>query len=123
MGLRGAGAKKLNRAPSFTQPTWKRKRGRVARVISFLESLPITKGILVGTKMRLLPGQREFVQAIYGRLSSDGRRKTRIAIKSEPRGNGKTGLIAGLACVICSAPNASRVASATAPLTTSSRPL
>jgi phage terminase large subunit-like protein len=47
--------------------------------------------------MKLLPGQREFVQAIYGRLSRDGRRKIRIAIKSEPRGNGKTGLIAGLA--------------------------
>ena len=96
MGLRGAGAKKSNRAASFEPPAWKRKRGRAARVISFLESLPITKGILVGTKMKLLPGQRDFVQAIYGRLSPDGRRKTRIAIKSEPRGNGKTGLVAGL---------------------------
>ena len=96
MGLRGAGAKKSNRAASFEPPAWKRKRGRAARVISFLESLPITKGILVGTKMTLLPGQRDFVQAIYGRLSPDGRRKTRIAIKSEPRGNGKTGLVAGL---------------------------
>jgi phage terminase large subunit-like protein len=37
------------------------------------------------------------VQAIYGRLAKDGRRKIRIAIKSEPRGGGKTGLIAGLA--------------------------
>jgi phage terminase large subunit-like protein len=96
MGLRGAGAKKSNRAASFEPPAWKRKRGRAARLISFLESLPITKGILAGTKMKLLPGQRDFVQAIYGRLSQYGRRKTRIAIKSEPRGNGKTGLVAGL---------------------------
>ena len=96
MGLRGAGAKKPNRVTSFEQPAWKRKRGRVARVISFLEDLPITKGIYAGRKMKLLPGQREFVQAVYGRLATDGRRKTRIAIKSEPRGNGKTGLIAGL---------------------------
>jgi phage terminase large subunit-like protein len=97
MGLRGAGAKKATRISSPGQSAWKHKRGRVARVISFLESLPITKGIYAGRKMRLLPGQREFVQAIYGRLSADGRRKIRIAIKSEPRGNGKTGLIAGLA--------------------------
>ena len=98
MGLRGTGAKKAARPQTeFGRPAWKHKRSRVARVVAFLESLPITKGILAGTKMRLLPGQREFVQAIYGRLSADGRRKIRIAIKSEPRGNGKTGLIAGLA--------------------------
>jgi phage terminase large subunit-like protein len=102
MGLRGAGAKKpieATRARSFLpeQSAWNRKRSRVARVISFLEGLPITKGILVGTKMKLLPGQRQFVQAIYGRVATDGRRKIRIAIKSEPRGNGKTGLVAGLA--------------------------
>jgi phage terminase large subunit-like protein len=99
MGLRGAGAKKpiKRRARSPQQSAWKRKRGRVARVVSFLESLPITKGIYAGRTMKLLPGQREFVQAIYGRVSADGRRKIRIAIKSEPRGNGKTGLIAGLA--------------------------
>ena len=70
---------------------------RADRVIAFLEMLPITKGILVGKKMKLLPGQRVFIRAIYGRLSKDGRRKIRLAIKSEPRGNGKTGLLAGLA--------------------------
>jgi phage terminase large subunit-like protein len=77
---------------------WK-KRGlsRVERVIAFLEFTPITKGILAGRQMRLLPGQRKFIQAVYGRVSKDGRRKIRIAIKSEPRGNGKTGLLAGLA--------------------------
>jgi phage terminase large subunit-like protein len=77
---------------------WK-KRGldRVGRVIAFLEFLPITKGTLAGKPMRLLPGQRQFIEAIYGRLDSSGRRQVRIAIKSEPRGNGKTGLLAGLA--------------------------
>src|SRR6516164_5442839 len=96
MGLRGAGARKPIKATRIGQSAWKRKRNRVDRVISFLEGLPITKGILAGTKMKLLPGQREFVQAIYGRVATDGRRKIRIAIKSEPRGNGKTGLVAGL---------------------------
>ena len=67
------------------------------RIIAFLENLPITKGILAGKKMRLLPGQRRFVEAVYGRVSTDGRRLIRFAIKSDPRGNGKTGLLAGLA--------------------------
>ena len=59
MGLRGAGAKKpikvtRVRSSLLEQSDWKRKRSRVARVISFLENLPITKGILAGTKMKLL---------------------------------------------------------------------
>ncbi|WP_226576533.1 terminase large subunit [Acuticoccus sediminis] len=44
--------------------------------------------------MKLLPNQRRFVVRVYGRT---GKARTRVAIKSEPRGNGKTGLIAGLA--------------------------
>ena len=43
--------------------------------------------------MRLLPHQREFVERVYG---GDVRR---LAISSVARGNGKTGLIAGL--VLC----------------------
>jgi phage terminase large subunit-like protein len=73
---------------------WK-KRGlsRVAKVIAFLEWLPITKGVLAGTKMKLLPEQREFIEAVYGG-------DVRVAVLSEPRGNGKTGLLSGLA--LCS---------------------
>jgi phage terminase large subunit-like protein len=101
MGLRGTGAKKkpikATRLSSSKQSAWKHKRSRVARVIAFLESLPITKGIYAGRTMKLLPSQREFVQAVYGRVSADGRRRIRIAIKSAPRGSGKTGFISGLA--------------------------
>src|SRR4029077_20383600 len=53
--------------------------------------LPITKGILIGKQLRLLPNQRRFIERIYG--STD----VRIAVRSEPRGNGKTGLVSGLA--------------------------
>jgi phage terminase large subunit-like protein len=63
---------------------------RAGRVISFLEFLPITKGRLRGKKMRLLPEQRRFVEDIY---RSD---EVRFGILSMPRGNGKTGLAAGL---------------------------
>jgi phage terminase large subunit-like protein len=97
MGLRGTGARKRIAPVKAASSAWKRKKSRVDRVISFLESLPITKGIYAGKKMKLLPGQRRFVEAVYGRTNKDGRRQIRIAIKSEPRGNGKTGLLAGLA--------------------------
>ena len=72
--------------------------------------------------MKLLPGQRKFVEAIYGRLDSDGRRTIRLAIKSEPRGNGKTGLLADLHCAICLVPNAKCAARFTpAPITSCRR--
>src|SRR5262245_47286873 len=74
-----------------------KKLSRVGKVIAFLESLPITKGIYAGKKMRLLPRQAAFVDAVYGRVNEDNKRIVRLAIKSEPRGNGKTGLLAGLA--------------------------
>ena len=67
------------------------KKTRVEKVIAFLEYLPITKGILRGKKMRLLPHQREFVELVYGG-------DVRLAVSSVARGNGKTGLIAGLVC-------------------------
>lgn len=101
MGLRGPGSKKRSLAGSTPTrqkrlPWEKRGLSRVERVVAFLEFLPITKGILAGTKMRLLPNQREFVEAVYGNVDDTGRRIVRTAIKSEPRGNGKTGFIAGL---------------------------
>jgi len=74
------------------RPPWEKKGlSRVERVIAFLEFLPITKGILAGRKFKLLPGQRRFIERVYG---DDA---VRIAVRSEPRGNGKTGLVAGLA--------------------------
>ena len=71
---------------------WERKGlSRVERVIAFLEFLPITKGILIGKKLKLLPNQRRFIERVYGAPD------VRIAVRSEPRGNGKTGLVSGLA--------------------------
>jgi phage terminase large subunit-like protein len=76
----------------------KTKLGRAELVIEFLEGLPITKGILQGKPMRLLDGQKAFIRNVYG----DGDRgkdprPRRLGIKSEAKGNGKTGLLAGLA--------------------------
>ncbi|MBN8607044.1 MAG: terminase family protein [Caulobacterales bacterium] len=82
-----------DKKPRRRRDPWK-KRGlsRLQRVVAFLEDLPVTKGLLAGRKVRLLPDQTEFLEKVYG----DGSR-ARIAIDSKPRGNGKTGLTAGLA--------------------------
>lgn len=98
MGLRGPGsmARKRAAAEAAAKPRrlpWKRKGlNRLQRVIAFLEWLPITKGMNAGRKMRLLPDQKDFLAKVYGEGS-----QARIAIDSKPRGNGKTGLVAGLA--------------------------
>jgi phage terminase large subunit-like protein len=100
MGLRGPGATRARLARERADqskrklPWLKKGLTRVQRIVAFLEFLPITKGKLVGKRMRLLPKQKRFIQRVYG---PRGSKRTRLAIKSEPRGNGKTGLIAGLA--------------------------
>lgn len=105
MGLRGPGAGRARAAREAVEAEprdlpWKVEGlSRVDRVIAFLEFLPITKGPLAGKRMELLPAQIEFVTEIYGNLTPEGLRRRRIGIKSEPKGNGKTGLVAGL--VLC----------------------
>jgi len=69
---------------------------RPERVIAFLESLPITSGTLAGQRMKLLPFQRDFIHAVYGPKTADGRRQVRTALLSCGRKNGKSGLAAGL---------------------------
>jgi phage terminase large subunit-like protein len=103
MGLRGIGAARLKEvrkaAPTrVRRPVWGRKGlSRVKRVTKFLEALPVTKGILAGKRMKLLPDQLEFLEGVYGPSKPDGRRRVALAIKSAPKGNGKSGLAAGLA--------------------------
>ncbi|MCB2077670.1 MAG: terminase large subunit [Novosphingobium sp.] len=69
---------------------------RSARVIAFLESLPVTKGFGVGKTVQLEPFQREWIEAIYCD-GEDGLRQVRTGLLSVARGNGKTVLCAGLA--------------------------
>lgn len=103
MGARGRGAlltkkARLKARRNKRDLPWKNaKLSRVAKVIAFLEFLPVTKGICAGQNMELLDEQRGFVKDVYGPLRKDGRRVVSIGIESEPKGNGKTGLAAGLA--------------------------
>ena len=98
MGARGRGAGRRAEAQRTLaetppkKPAWERRNlSKSQRVCAFIESLPVTKGRLAGTLMRLLPDQRRFVDETYGE------RLIRIAVKSAPRGNGKTGLLAPIA--------------------------
>jgi phage terminase large subunit-like protein len=100
MGLRGPGAARAKEARAKAAeldrdiPWEKAGLTRAQRVISFLEFLPVTKGRRAGEDMVLLRKQRRFIRRVYGRVTKN---RVRLAIKSEPKGNGKTGLVAGLA--------------------------
>jgi len=97
MGLRGPGARSKKSLPPPRDLPWEAPDlTRVERLVAFMEFLPITKGILAGQRMKLLPEQIEFIDAVYGNVDEEGRRKVRLAIRSEPRGGGKTGFLAGL---------------------------
>jgi len=67
-----------------------------ARIISFIESLPVTSGILAGQKFKLDKWQRDIIKGIY-RTDKKGKRIVRQALITMPRKNGKTGLTAALA--------------------------
>lgn len=101
MGLRGPGAKpiKARSAPAKgrTRRAWERRGlSRVARVIAFLEALPVTSGPLAGTRFNVRPWQADFLDAVYA-TAADGGRPVRTAVWSLGRKNGKSGLAAGLA--------------------------
>ncbi len=71
------------------------------RVIRFIESLPITSGMLAGKKFKVRPWQRSILEGIY-RTDENGKRIVRQALITMPRKNGKTGLTAALAlCHLC----------------------
>lgn len=113
MGKRGPGAGKLIDARqafkrdgadedlfalqsrSTAQPWERPGLSRAARVIAFLECLPVTSGMLAGEPFEVRPWQREIIEAMYAE-GEDGRRKVREAVITLPRKNGKTGLLAGL---------------------------
>lgn len=111
MGARGPGAARQKAARESVagrkrRLPWTAKRlSRAERVIAFLEWLPITKGRLAGRRMKLLPGQRALVEDIFA-TDAKGRRRVQIAVRSEPRGNGKTGLVAGLCLAFLLGPEA-----------------
>ena len=70
---------------------------RAEKVLRFLETLCIPEGMDAGKRLVLRPFQEEIILSVYGDLDSDGLRRTRKAIFSVGKKNGKTPLVAGLA--------------------------
>lgn len=103
MGLRGIGAKPVNKA---SKPKGKKKSDlevwqaagltRAQRVVAFIESLFITSGIFAGRPFKLRPWQVEIIEAMYA-VDENGRRIKRQVLLTIPRKNGKTQLAAALA--------------------------
>ncbi len=98
MGLRGRGARSVKGRCMYQpepQPWEVEGLNRAERVMAFLETLPITAGLLAGSTLKLLPFQRDFLRKVY-RTDRKGRRLVRQAVLSTPRKNGKSSLSAGL---------------------------
>ncbi|HEV7344548.1 MAG TPA: terminase TerL endonuclease subunit [Devosia sp.] len=96
-GRQKAAAAQLDEQKRPRRLPWKKKGLSLAeQVIAFLQWLPITKGRLAGKRMRLLPSQREFIFATF-ETDRRGNRPIALSILSEPKGNGKSGLCAGIA--------------------------
>lgn len=119
MGLRGIGAKPINRsqgagadvlplfgqalpAPKIEPAPWEAPGlSRADRVIAFIHSLRITAGRHAGRPFELRPWQVGIIREIYAE-DADGRRPVRTAVLSFGRKNGKTALAAALAlCHLC----------------------
>jgi phage terminase large subunit-like protein len=100
MATRGIGAKALSERGKIdvreVKPWEEPGLDRAARVVAFLEDLPITAGKLAGQMMTLRPWQRDFIEAVYAE-DAEGSRPVRTAVLSMARKNGKTQLAAGLA--------------------------
>src|SRR5262245_3597161 len=101
MGLRGPGARPPKRSHKKKPPEGV-KGTRAEEVIKFLEKLPITSGVLAGSKFKVRTWQEaNIIRPVYA-VDQDGKRYVRLVIITMPRKNGKTGLIAGLAlCHLC----------------------
>jgi phage terminase large subunit-like protein len=98
MGLAGPNRKTIKRAsagrlpPSSAPHPWeKRGLSRAAKVMAFIESLPVSSGPLAGTLFKLRPWQRRFIRAVYA-TDKSGKRIVRTAVLSLGRCNGKTTL-------------------------------
>jgi hypothetical protein len=80
MGMRGSGAKPRSRnsqtETDLSPFPWETPGlSRPARVIAFIEYLPVTQGIGAGKRNLVMrPWQREFIFAIYGPEDENGRR-------------------------------------------------
>src|SRR5262245_50241855 len=114
MGLAGPHRKTIKRtsmgrlAPSSGPHPWEKSGlSPAAKVIAFIETLPVTAGPLAGSLFKLRAWQKRFIRAIYATDKQD-HRKVRTGVLSMGRGNGKTTLAAMLGLCHLAGPLAER---------------
>lgn len=105
MGLRGIGARPLNERKEVLALKYKPGSSRAEKVIQFIESLPITSGMLSGSKFLLRDWQKEIIEKIYA-VDKKGKRLVREVLFTVPRKNGKTQLAAAVALAHLAGPEA-----------------
>src|SRR5215467_12675583 len=109
MGMRGIGstpkrsAKKVVPISAERHPWENPGLSRAERIIQFVETLPVTAGPLVGTKLQLRPWQKRFIRGVY-KTDKTAKRLVRTAVLSVARKNGKTQLAAALCLCALSGP-------------------
>jgi len=105
MGKRGP-SRKLNVESVQVGKPWEAPGlSRAERVISFIETLPITSGKFAGTNMILREWQKDIVHKLFA-VDEDGKRIVRQCIVTMPRKSGKTFLLAALAMCFLVGPEA-----------------
>jgi len=87
----------LKKRPATSSFPWERKKMPPAeKVLAFLRTLPVVSGLKSGKKLEPLAFQEQFVRSVYASTDDLARRRVRLAALSVARGNGKSGLLAGL---------------------------
>lgn len=69
---------------------------RVNKIICFIECLTIPSGVGAGKPFKLRKWQKKFIENVYGPQRQNGNLRTRRAVLSVARKNGKTAFIAAL---------------------------
>lgn len=90
-------AHQTDRQPYFPDgyPWDKPGLSRSGRVVSFIQSLPITSGMHAGRKFKLRPWQKKIIREIY--RTRRGKRIVRTALITVARKNGKSALASAMA--------------------------
>ena len=104
MGLRGIGSRA--KQADYVEPAhpWDAEGlSQYEQAVLFIESLPISSGVLAGQTAKLLPFQKQWLRKLF-RTGKDGRRIVRTGILSVPRRNGKTWISAALVLAFLAGP-------------------
>ncbi len=104
MGLRGIGSRAKQADYVEPEHPWDAPNlSQFEKAVLFIESLPISSGVLAGQRVKLLPFQKAWLRKLF-KTDKKGRRIVRTGILSIPRRNGKTFLSAALVLAFLAGP-------------------